>query len=84
MSEKGNHRELRYPVPIVEREERCQCHARLYFQAARCDIKEVGYILNQYRGLIKISGVERLEIIIVRFGGPSSQFPALVSKLGDE
>ena len=84
MSEKGNHRAQRYPGPSVEHEERYQCHARLYFQAAKDDIKEVGCILNRYLGLIKISDVERLEIIILRFGGPSVQFPAAVSRLVDE
>lgn len=84
MSEKGNHKDQRYPGPIVKHEERYQQHARLYFQAARGDIKEVGYILNQCRGLIKISEVVRLEIIVLRFGIPSAQFPGVVSRLGDE
>ena len=84
MSEKGNHRDQRYPGPNVEHEERCQRHARLYFQVARGDIKEVVYILNQCRGLIKISDVVRLEIISLRCGGPSAQFLAVVSRLEDE
>ena len=84
MSEKGNHREQRYPGLNVEHEERCQRHARLYFQAAKDDIKEVGCTLNQCRGLIKISDVVRLEIISLRFGGPSARFLAVVSRLEDE
>ena len=83
MSEKGNHTEQRYPGPSVEHEERCQQHARLYFQGARGDIKEEECILNQCRGLIKISDVVRLEIISLRFGGPSARFLAVVSGLED-
>ena len=84
MNEKGNHRVQRYPGPSVEHEERYQHHARLYFQAAKDDIKEVVCILSLCRGLIKISAVERLEIIILRIGGPSARFLAAVSRLEDE
>lgn len=56
---------------------------RLYFPAARDDIKEVEYSLNQYRGLIKISAVVRLAIKNLQCGGPNVQFLAVVSRLED-
>ena len=57
---------------------------RLYCQAARDDIKEVVYILNQYRGLTKISAFVRLEIKSLRCGGPNAQSLAVVSRREDE
>ena len=82
----GCHKGQRCPEPSVEREEKYQQRARLHFQEAKDDIREVGYSLNPYRGLITILDFVRLdsEIKSRRFQGPSAQSLDVVSRLEDE